>query len=63
MHHIRQYYCRGGSSFTKFIPDTQNTGYHGRSYAIFNQSRWHLTVNPAPLMSEGFLMWTGVRYY
>lgn len=58
-YNTRQYNYRGGSSFTQSMAGVQNTEHHGLSCAIFNQSRWYLTIHPAPLMSEGFLTWIG----
>lgn len=58
-YNTRQYNYRHGNSFTKSMADVQNTENHGLSCAIFNQSRWYLTIHPAPLMSEGFLTWKG----
>lgn len=37
--HNASYNTRGGSSFTKSMPDVQNPEYHGLSYSIFKQSR------------------------
>lgn len=59
-YNTRQYNYRGGSFFYGYsMAIVQNTENYGLSCAIFNQSRWFLTIHPAPLMSEGFLTWMG----